>query len=92
MSATANSSPYNTDMAQIRLVKIKDQSDGNANHTANAQTHTKSDVSNYLEKLGTLWMKERGEAQPGVVYRLDRLPAGYTVWVSDFDSPSRYSY
>lgn len=34
----------------------------------------------FEERLGELWMKERGQAQPGVVYRLDRLPTGYSGW------------
>ncbi|KAF2215882.1 hypothetical protein CERZMDRAFT_35160 [Cercospora zeae-maydis SCOH1-5] len=34
----------------------------------------------FEERLGDLWMKERGQAQPGVLYRLDRMPTGYSGW------------
>ncbi|KIW08575.1 uncharacterized protein PV09_00539 [Verruconis gallopava] len=68
-------------MAQLRIVTINDYSDGNARHLPNTSTHRKDDPPEiYLEKLGTEWMKSRGEAQPGFRYRLDRLPYGYTVW------------
>ena len=69
-------------MAQIRLIKIKDHTDGDASHLPNPQTHTQvSPPDNYLEKLGTLWMQHEGRAQAGITYKIDRLPDGYTVWV-----------
>ncbi|USP79105.1 uncharacterized protein yc1106_06379 [Curvularia clavata] len=34
----------------------------------------------YLEKIAQQWVTQRGEAQPGVQYILEALPAGYTMW------------
>jgi hypothetical protein len=68
-------------MGQIRIIKINDGTDGDATHIPNTSTHRRVEPpSLYLEKLGKLWMEHRGEAQPGITYRLDRLPDGYTVW------------
>ena len=69
-------------MAQVRFVKIRDVTDGDATHAPSPSTHTKVDPPTlYLEKIGTLWMQHLGKAAPGVIYRLDKLPGGYTVWV-----------
>lgn len=37
-------------------------------------------TEHYLEALGALWMKDRGQALPGMKYKLERLPAGYAVY------------
>lgn len=34
----------------------------------------------YMEKLGHLWMKERGLAQPSTTYVVERLPTGYSLY------------
>jgi hypothetical protein len=68
-------------MAQDGIVKINAFSDGDASHIPNTSTHRQyKPPTLYLEKLGTLWMTHRKEAQPGFTYRIDRLPDGYTVW------------
>jgi len=34
----------------------------------------------YLEKIGQMWMRDKGEASPKVSYVLDRLPRGYALY------------
>ncbi|KAM3425161.1 hypothetical protein BST61_g7120 [Cercospora zeina] len=46
---------------------------------APAKDRTRND-GYFEERLGDLWMRERGQAQPGVLYRLDRMPSGYSGW------------
>jgi hypothetical protein len=56
-------------------------SDGDALHVPKQGTLTQvSPPTLYLEKIGPQWMKNRGEAQPGVKYILEALPNGYTMW------------
>lgn len=63
-------------------VRIPPQSDGNAAHVPKTSQFTIVDPPIlYLEKLATLWMEKQGQAKPGYRYFLDRLPAGYTVWM-----------
>jgi hypothetical protein len=73
---------HNTNMVQIRLISIKGGSDGDATHLPNPLTHTRVDEPlGYFDKLGSMWMRHVGKAQPNTTYRIDKLPNGYTVWV-----------
>ncbi|PPJ54417.1 hypothetical protein CBER1_07371 [Cercospora berteroae] len=60
------------------VVTIPVWNDSDGQH-APSKDRTRND-GYFQERLGELWMKERGQAQPGVVYRLDRLPTGYSGW------------
>lgn len=64
------------------LVRLKPGcSDGDPLHVPASGTHTQIDPPTlYLEKIGQLWMEQRGSAQSGVHYILEALPAGYTMW------------
>ncbi|KAF2177658.1 hypothetical protein K469DRAFT_602462 [Zopfia rhizophila CBS 207.26] len=63
------------------IVPIRDGSDGDATHRPDPTKFSILDPpAIYLEKIGTLWMQDRGEALPGVRYLLQRLPAGYAVF------------
>ncbi|KAF2470987.1 uncharacterized protein BDR25DRAFT_286335 [Lindgomyces ingoldianus] len=65
----------------IVRVPLRPGSDGDATHRPTSTTHTLVDPpSLYLEKLGMLWMKDRGEARPGITYFLERLPSGYALY------------
>ncbi|TKA59221.1 hypothetical protein B0A49_11908 [Cryomyces minteri] len=67
--------------SRVEIVPINTGSNGDPSHRPSTGTHTLDDPpTNYLEKLGTLWMKHRGDARPGILYKLDKLPDGYTVW------------
>ncbi|KAF2033177.1 hypothetical protein EK21DRAFT_59188 [Setomelanomma holmii] len=70
-------------MAQNRVVvRLRPGcSDGDALHVPNEGRYTQVNPPTlYLEKTAQQWMQRRGEAQPGVNYILDTLPAGYTLW------------
>lgn len=63
------------------VVRLRPGTDGDATHIPRAGTHEQLDPPKlYLEKIGDQWMQARGEAQPGVKYVLEGLPAGYTLW------------
>ncbi|KAJ4402072.1 hypothetical protein N0V91_007433 [Didymella pomorum] len=63
------------------VVRLRPGSDGDATHVPRNGTHEKLDPPTlYLEKIGDQWMQARGDAQPGVKYVLESLPAGYTLW------------
>lgn len=34
----------------------------------------------YQERLAQLWMKDQNRLQPGVIYKLDQMPTGYSGW------------
>ena len=62
-------------------MRLRPGSDGDATHVPRPGLYTQLDPPTlYLEKIGDQWMKARGEAQPGVKYILESLPAGYTLW------------
>ncbi|KAF1926174.1 uncharacterized protein M421DRAFT_422850 [Didymella exigua CBS 183.55] len=63
------------------VVQLRPGTDGDATHTPKAGVYEQLDPPTlYLEKIGDQWMQARGEAQPGVKYTLESLPAGYTLW------------
>ncbi|KAF9692036.1 hypothetical protein EKO04_009983 [Ascochyta lentis] len=63
------------------VVLSRPGSDGDPTHVPKSGSHTQMDPPVlYMEKLGDQWMQARGEAQPGVKYILEGLPAGYTLW------------
>lgn len=62
------------------IVPLRGGSDGDASHRPDNPAFQLSPLDNYLEKLGTLWMKDRKESLPGVSYHLERLPTGYAVF------------
>ena len=65
----------------VVIVPIDPVSDGDKTHRPAPGTHQLVDPpTGYLEKLGQSWMTDRGEAKPGVIYRLDRLPDGYALF------------
>ncbi|KAH7138680.1 hypothetical protein B0J11DRAFT_22481 [Dendryphion nanum] len=56
-------------------------SDGDATHRPNNPAIREIDPPTiYLEKIGTLWMKDRGQAISGITYILDSLPPGYALF------------
>ena len=62
-------------------VRLRPGSDGDATHVPRSGLYTQLNPPTlYLDKIGDQWMKARGEAQPGVKYTLESLPAGYTLW------------
>ncbi|ORY16597.1 hypothetical protein BCR34DRAFT_460186, partial [Clohesyomyces aquaticus] len=62
-------------------VPLRAGSDGDATHRPTSIRQTLVDPPTlYLEKIGTLWMKDRGEARPGITYMLERLPVGYALY------------
>ncbi|KAL2350019.1 hypothetical protein BJ546DRAFT_831140, partial [Cryomyces antarcticus] len=67
--------------SRVEIVPINTGSNGDPSHRPRTAAHTLDDPpTKHLEKLGTLWMKLRGDARPGILYKLDKLPDGYTVW------------
>ncbi|KAF1356037.1 hypothetical protein EJ07DRAFT_130450 [Lizonia empirigonia] len=63
------------------VVRLRPGSDGDATHLPKPGSQTQMDPPTlYLEKIGDQWMQARGEAQPGIKYILEGLPAGYTLW------------
>ncbi|KAJ8110631.1 hypothetical protein OPT61_g6570 [Boeremia exigua] len=63
------------------VVHLRPGTDGDATHTPKPGSHEQLDPPVlYLEKLADQWMQARGEAQSGVKYILENLPAGYTLW------------
>ncbi|KAF2017873.1 hypothetical protein BU24DRAFT_420932, partial [Aaosphaeria arxii CBS 175.79] len=67
-------------MAGCVKVPLRPGSDGDATHRPKDPARKESSPALYLEKIGQLWMKARGEARPGIEYELERLPAGYAVY------------
>ncbi|KAI8933750.1 hypothetical protein NX059_009464 [Plenodomus lindquistii] len=63
------------------VVRLRPGSDGDATHVPASGSHAQvTPPTLYLEKTAQQWMERRGEAQPGVKYILESLPAGYTMW------------
>ncbi|KZM27360.1 hypothetical protein ST47_g1494 [Ascochyta rabiei] len=63
------------------VVLLRPGSDGDQTHVPKPGSQIQMDPPTlYLEKLGDQWMHDRNEAQPGVKYILEGLPAGYTLW------------
>lgn len=59
-------------------IAVWNDSDG-TNAPAKDTSRTRNDAY-FEERLADLWMKDRGQHQPGVTYKLNRLPTGYTGW------------
>ncbi|KAI5367747.1 Putative cryptic loci regulator 2 [Septoria linicola] len=59
-------------------IAVWNDSDG-TNAPAKDASRTRND-GYFEERLADLWMKDRGQHQPGVTYKLNRLPTGYTGW------------
>ncbi|KAL8802115.1 MAG: hypothetical protein Q9200_006701 [Gallowayella weberi] len=55
-------------------------SDGDASHRPDPSKETRAWEEGYLQVLADTWMRDEGRAQPGRIYKLDRLPAGYEAW------------
>ena len=69
------------------IVPLRPGSDGDATHRPNNVKITEVNPPTlYLEKLGTLWMKDRREDLTGISYSLERLPAGYALYQRQRDS------
>jgi hypothetical protein len=63
------------------VVRIRSISDGDATHRPTNPKYVPVDPPTiYLEKVAQLWMKDRGDAIPGIKYILDRLPTGYALY------------
>jgi hypothetical protein len=62
-------------------VPLRSGSDGDPTHVPTAGSKTQVDPpALYLEKIGQQWIEARGQAQEGVTFVLENLPAGYTMW------------
>ncbi|KAI9837062.1 MAG: hypothetical protein M1819_000711 [Sarea resinae] len=68
-------------VAPRRVVPVGPYSDGDATHRPAANSnYSLCDPQLYLDKLGQRWMEEQNAADPGVLYSLEHLPAGYEVY------------
>ncbi|KAL5119716.1 hypothetical protein ACEQ8H_002322 [Pleosporales sp. CAS-2024a] len=65
-----------------QIVRLRPgSSDGDALHVPKQGKHSQLNPPTlYLEKIAQQWMEHRGEAEPGVKYKLESLPYGYTLW------------
>jgi hypothetical protein len=74
------------------VVRLRPGSDADAMHRPVGSSFTEVNPPTiYLEKIATEWMKARGEAQPGVSYILERLPAGYALFQKPrFNNPNHF--
>ncbi|GAB7351770.1 hypothetical protein MBLNU459_g2346t1 [Dothideomycetes sp. NU459] len=62
-------------------VAIGPGSDGHPSKWPGADSNlSPTDDEHYRTKLATKWMAQRGEAQPGMTYTLDKLPTGYRLF------------
>ncbi|KAF2258440.1 hypothetical protein CC78DRAFT_421564, partial [Lojkania enalia] len=63
------------------IVPLRTGSDGDVTKTPKTRDYYQVyPPTFYLEKLGMQWMKDRGEAVPGINYVLNALPAGYVLY------------
>lgn len=60
----------------VVTLNIADASDGSGVTPDASKGLTRNDV-HYLERIGERWAKETGRFQSGVIFKVDRLPAGY---------------
>ncbi|KAI9705912.1 MAG: hypothetical protein M1836_005318 [Candelina mexicana] len=65
---------------QAITVPVDGYSDGDASHRPAGDQYNMITPDIYLEKLARQWMDDRGEAEPGKRYVLDRLPKGYALF------------
>ncbi|KAF2246656.1 hypothetical protein BU26DRAFT_521103 [Trematosphaeria pertusa] len=63
------------------VVPLRPGSDGDATHKPTSPSYSEVNPPTiYLERLAAQWMQARGEAVPGMIYILERLPAGYALF------------
>lgn len=68
-------------MARSQVLPINSHSDGDG-RVPQSEKHFRDDAY-YLGRLGEMWSKDLGLPQAqGVIYTIDRLPAGYSGWGS----------
>lgn len=60
----------------VQILTITGTSDGDDRRRPKTDDFTRNDAY-WLERVANIWAKDRGLSQPGVSYRLDRLPDGY---------------
>ncbi|KAF2719596.1 hypothetical protein K431DRAFT_286557 [Polychaeton citri CBS 116435] len=61
----------------LQVVEIGNGSDGNPAKWPTADKGYRRNDAHWCERMGDRWMKETGAAQPGMMYRLERLPEGF---------------
>ncbi|KAF1985569.1 hypothetical protein K402DRAFT_394550 [Aulographum hederae CBS 113979] len=64
----------------VTVPVIPGASDGDPTHRPKPEWRLVKNPVLYLEKVGTMWMQQRGEALAGIHYFLDSLPAGYALF------------
>ncbi|EFR04418.1 hypothetical protein MGYG_07425 [Nannizzia gypsea CBS 118893] len=71
---------YGVDQKGRVVVPINSFSDGDPSVWPLHSNCMETDPTVYLEKLGTQWMKARGECEQDTIYILDQLPEGYVYF------------
>lgn len=62
----------------VVTIPVWPNSDG-TNDTDKGNGRVRNDA-HYQERLAQLWMKDQNLLQPGVIYKLDQMPTGYSGW------------
>ena len=81
--------------SNVKILHINSASDGTGALPQNTQSMVRNDTY-FMQKIAERWAKDRQEiVHPGLIYQLDRLPAGYAGFEKTRDSKThvdRYLY